>query len=101
MGNQFRNLIEQLLWSIAAFAEKMISNQPLRGNAINSPLIAMTGMWGKRRRTTESSSNPFMFGMRKSEIRMSGGDLQSSTRAAKPSAAVLASKPLLSKILAE
>ena len=68
---------------------------------LNSPLIPMTGMWGKRRRTTESSSNPFMFGIRKSEIRMSGGDLRNSTRAAKPSAAVLTSKPLLSKILAE
>ncbi len=47
----------------------------------------MTGITGKRRRRTEKNSNPFMFGIRKSEMMMSGKDRFRAASPSKPSSA--------------
>src|SRR6185369_448247 len=53
----------------------------------NSPEIAITGIFGKRRRTTERNSNPFMLGIFKSEMMMSGKDCLSAAKPSNPSSA--------------
>jgi hypothetical protein len=50
----------------------------------NSPLIAITGTYGKRCRTMERNSKPLMFGIRRSEMITSGRERRNSTRAANP-----------------
>jgi len=59
----------------------------------NSPEITMTGMTGNRRRTTDRNSNPLMFGIRRSEMMMSGSDCLSAARPSKPSPAQRTSYP--------
>ena len=53
--------------------------------AENAPLIAITLIEGKRRRTTESNSKPDMPGMLRSERMISGTSFRISTSAENPS----------------
>jgi hypothetical protein len=85
---QIYNLLEQLLGVVPPLGKKA-SASTLSGTDTpeNSPEITMTGIVGNRRRTTERNSNPFMFGICRSEIIMSGSDCLSAAKPSNPSSA--------------
>src|SRR5438105_13629136 len=68
--------------------------------AVYAPLIAITEIWGKRRRSTERNSNPDILGIFRSERTMSGRVRLSCKRASKPSSAMEVSYPSASRTIA-
>jgi hypothetical protein len=98
---EVRDLREELLGRVAGFGEERVRNDPCGAKPLYSPLIAITGICGKRLRTMERSSKPDILGIFRSEMMMSGGARRSSTRAAKPSVAVRTSYPFVSRRLDE
>src|SRR5579863_402793 len=58
-----------------------------------APLMATTGIWGNRRRTTERNSKPDICGMFRSESTTAGNLLFNCKSASKPCTALLTSYP--------
>src|SRR5579864_1602447 len=66
-----------------------------------APLEATTDTCGKRRRTTDKSSNPDILGMLRSDTMTSGSSCFSFNRASNPSSAVATSYPSTARIIAK
>jgi hypothetical protein len=85
---QLKDLLEKLSRLIASLGKKA-SARMLSGTETpeNSPEMTTTGMEGNLWRTTDRNSNPFMFGICRSEMITSGKDFLSAVSPSKPSPA--------------